>query len=78
MFEAEEHVYGIPMAGVAASREWASLAYARRVDLRDRAIRLWKHYLETEGNIVPHPPILIPEYRQMLSHPSGEMIVEEI
>ena len=28
--------------------------------------------------MVPHPAIVIPEYRQMLSQPDGEMIVEEV
>ena len=77
LWEAEQHVYGIPMAGTIPSHSWVSLTSDRRVHLRNRAIEIWRIYLETDGNIVPHPPIFIPEYRQMLMHPDGELIVEE-
>ena len=78
MWEAEQHVYSIPSAGTMASRLWTSLTTERRVDLRTRAIGLWRYYLENDGAIVPHPPIVVPEYRDMLSQPDGELIVEEL
>jgi hypothetical protein len=78
LWEAEQHVYGIPTAGVMCSRDWTSLTNARRVDLRTRAIEIWKNYLENDNSVVPHAPIKVPEYRQMLSQPSGELIVEEL
>src|SRR5436305_1166327 len=78
LWEAEQHVYGIPAAGVLPSRPWTSLTTERRVGLRSRAIEIWRRYLEEENALVPHPPILIPEYRQMLTHPDGELIVEEV
>lgn len=77
LYEAEQHVYGIPASGAMPSRAWASLTNERRVSLRTRAISLWKEYLENEERIMNHPPILVPEYRQMLTQPDGEMIVEE-
>ncbi len=78
LWEAEQHVYGIPAAGTMPSRHWTSLTSERRVHLRSRAIEIWKRYLENENAISPHPPIVIPEYRQMLSQPDGELIVEEV
>ena len=78
LWEAEEHVYGIPPSGVMPSNHWTSLTSDRRVGLRNRAIEIWKQYLENENALVPHPPIVIPEYRQMLSQPDGELIVEEV
>jgi hypothetical protein len=48
------------------------------VSLRSRAIEIWKTYLENDHSLVPHPAILVPEYRQMLSQPDGELIVEEV
>lgn len=77
LWEAEQHVYGIPAAGTMPSREWTALTSERRVHLRNRAIEIWRNYLEQE-NTVPHPTIIVPEYRQMLSHPDGELIVEEL
>lgn len=77
LYEAEQHVYSIPAAGAMPSRAWTSLTNERRVGLRTKAIDLWKDYLENEL-ITPHPAIGIPEYRQMLSQPDGEMIVEEV
>jgi hypothetical protein len=78
LWEAEQHVYSIPAAGVMPSRPWTSLTTERRVGLRSHAIGIWKKYLENENALVPHPPILIPEYRQMLTHPDGDLIVEEV
>lgn len=78
LWEAEQHVYGIPAAGVMCSRDWTSLTNARRVDLRNRAIELWKQYLEADNAVIPHPAIRVPEYRQMLTQPDGELIVEEL
>jgi hypothetical protein len=78
VWEAEQHVYGIPAAGVMCSRDWTSLTNSRRVALRTRAIELWKQYLESDNAVIPHPPIRIPEYRQMLTQPDGEPIVEEL
>jgi hypothetical protein len=78
LWEAEQHVYSIPAAGVMASRNWTSLTTERRVGLRSRAIEIWRNYLENESAVAPHPPILIPEYREMLTHPDGELIVEEM
>jgi hypothetical protein len=77
LWEAEQHVYAIPPAGMMPSRHWTSLTSDHRVRLRSRAIEIWKRYLESENALVPHPPIVIPEYRQMLSQPDGELIVEE-
>lgn len=78
LWEAEQHVYGIPAAGTMPSRPWASLTSERRVHLRSSAIEIWQNYLENEYATIPHPPILVPEYRQMLSQPNGELIVEEL
>jgi hypothetical protein len=78
LWEAEQHVYSIPAAGVMASRNWTSLTTERRVGLRSRAIEIWRNYLENENALVPHAPILIPEYREMLTQPDGELIVEEM
>lgn len=78
IFEAEQHVYSIPAAGTMPSRPWTLLTNARRVDLRTQAISLWKHYLDTDGDIVPHASIGVPEFRQMLMQPSGELIIEEL
>ena len=77
LWEAEQHVYGIPEAGSMPSPDWTMLTTDRRVRLRGRAIDIWKQYLDNDFAIVPHPPILVPEYRQMLTHPDGDMIVEE-
>ena len=77
LYEAEQHVYSIPAAGAMPSRAWTLLTNERRVGLRTKAIDLWRDYLETE-RMVPHPAIAIPEYRQMLTQPDGEMIVEEV
>ena len=77
LWEAEQHVYSIPMAGTIPSRFWVSLTTERRVHLRTRAIEIWRNYLENNGATVPHPEIHVPEYRQMLTHPNGELIVEE-
>ncbi len=78
LWEAEQHVYSIPPSGTMPSRHWTSLTSERRVHLRSHAISIWKYYLENENRITPHPPIVIPEYRQMLSQPDGELIVEEV
>jgi len=78
LFEAEQHVYSIPAAGTMPSRHWTSLTTERRVNLRSQAIKLWKHYLDSEGEVVSHPQIVIPEYRQMLTQLDGELIVEEV
>ena len=59
------------------SPHWVKLTHERRVILRQQAIAIWKRYLDEE-RIVPHPSIMIPEYRLMLTHPDGELIVEEI
>ena len=77
-FEAEQHVYSIPEAGAMASRAWTSLTHEKRVSLRNQALTIWKRFFENDGRTIPHPPIFVPEYRQMLSQPDGEMIVEEI
>jgi hypothetical protein len=77
LWEAEQHVYGIPEGGTIPSRPWVSLTNDRRVDLRNRAIEIWRSYLDSDGRLIAHPPIFIPEYRQMLTHPDGELIVEE-
>ena len=77
LYDAEQHVYAIPAAGTLASRNWTSLTNERRVNLRSRAITIWKDYLDNDGRLTTHPPIVIPEYRQMLTHPDGELIVEE-
>lgn len=77
LYEAEQHVYSIPAAGAMPSRAWASLTNERRVGLRTKAIDIWKDYLESEQQTT-HPAITIPEYRQMLTQPDGEMIVEEV
>lgn len=45
--------------------------------LRSRAIEIWKNYLENDYAIEPHPPIIVPEYRLMLTQPDGELIVDE-
>lgn len=78
LWDAEQHVYGIPTAGVMCSRDWTSLTNARRVALRNKAIEIWKNYLENDMALTPHPPIRVPEYRQMLTQPDGELIVEEL
>ena len=78
LYEAEQHVYSIPAAGQFASSTWTSLTHERRHNLRTRAVSIWKEYLETEGTIAPHPAIAVPEYRQMLTHPDGDLIVEEV
>lgn len=78
LYEAEQHVYSIPAAGTLPSRAWTSLTNERRVSLRTRALSLWRDYLENDNRLVPHPPISVPEYRQMLSQPDGELIVEEV
>jgi hypothetical protein len=77
LWEAEQHVYSIPSAGTMPSRHWVSLTSERRVHLRSRAIDIWRSYLENEFALVPHAPIVVPEYRQMLTQPDGELIVEE-
>jgi hypothetical protein len=77
VYEAEQHIYAIPGAGTMPSRAWTSLTNERRVELRQRAITLWRRYLESEGRTQSHPPITVPEYRQMLTQPNGEMIVDE-
>jgi hypothetical protein len=77
LWEAEQHVYGIPDAGSMPSPDWLVLSTERRVRLRGQAIGIWKRYLENDFTIVPHPPIAIPEYREMLTNPDGDMIVEE-
>lgn len=78
IWEAEQHVYAIPAAGVMCSRDWTSLTNSRRVALRTKAIEIWKSYLENDNAVIPHPPIRVPEYRQMLTQPDGELIVEEL
>jgi hypothetical protein len=78
LWEAEQHVYSIPEAGTMPSRNWTSLTNDRRVGLRSRAIEIWKQHLENDYALVPHPSIMVPEYRQMLTHPDGELIVEEV
>jgi hypothetical protein len=78
LWEAEQHVYGIPAAGTMPSEDWAALTTERRVGLRSRAIEIWTRYLDNDGRIVPHPPLRIPEFRLMLAHPDGEPIVEEL
>ncbi len=78
LWEAEQHVYAIPAAGTMPSRQWTALTFERRVNLRSRALEIWRDYLERDRAMTPHPPIAIPEYRQMLSHPDGELIVEEL
>ncbi|MFI5201377.1 MAG: hypothetical protein ACHQNE_03220 [Candidatus Kapaibacterium sp.] len=77
LWEAEQHVYSIPAAGTMPSRHWVALTSDRRVHLRSRAIEIWRNYIENDFATIPHPPILIPEYRQMLTQPDGELIVEE-
>ena len=77
VWEAEQHVYSIPESGMMASQHWTSLTSERRVGLRSRAIEIWRNYLDNDEALVPHPPIIVPEYRQMLSQPDGELIVEE-
>ncbi len=77
LWDAEQHVYGIPAAGTMPSRHWSSLTSERRVMLRSRAIEIWKNYLENDYAIEPHPPIIVPEYRLMLTQPDGELIVDE-
>ena len=77
LWEAEQHVYGIPAAGTMPSRPWVALTTDRRVRLRSRAIAIWRAYLENDSEVIPHPHILVPEYRQMLTQPDGELIVEE-
>jgi hypothetical protein len=77
LWEAEQHVYSIPAAGTMPSRHWVALTSDRRVHLRSRAIEIWRNYIESEFEIIPHAPIIIPEYRQMLTQPNGELIVEE-
>jgi hypothetical protein len=78
MFEAEQHVYSIPVAGQLSSKVWSSLTHELRHNLRSRAVLLWRDYLESEGRLTPHPPIVVPEYREMLTHPDGDLIVEEL
>jgi hypothetical protein len=78
LFEAEQHVYSIPAAGQMPSSSWTSLTHERRHGLRSRAVSLWKEYFESDGRTIAHPPIVIPEYRQMLTHPDGDLIVEEL
>lgn len=78
LWEAEQHVYGIPPAGTMPSHDWTKLTTERRVTLRSRAIEIWRRYLENDARTIPHPPMQVPELRQMLSHPNGEMIVEEL
>ncbi len=78
LWEAEQHVYSIPESGTMASKHWTSLTSDRRVGLRTRAIAIWKQHIESEYALVPHPAIVVPEYRQMLMHPDGELIVEEV
>ena len=78
LFEAEQHVYGIPPAGQMPSKSWASLTHERRLSIRSRAVGLWREYFENDGRLIPHPAITIPEYRSMLTHPDGELIVEEM
>jgi hypothetical protein len=78
LYEAEQHVYSIPATGAMPSRAWTLLTNERRVGLRTKAIDIWKDYLENDYRMIPHPAIGIPEYRQMLCQPDGEMIVEEV
>ncbi|MDP4199844.1 MAG: hypothetical protein Q8922_14265 [Bacteroidota bacterium] len=78
LYEAEQHVYAIPPSGKMPSQHWTMLTSERRVSLRSRAIEIWKHYLENDGHVVPHPAVQIPELRTMLSHPDGESIIEEL
>ena len=78
LWEAEQHVYGIPAAGTMPSIEWTRLTTDRRVVMRSRAIEIWKRYLENDGRVLPHPSLWVPELRQMLSHTGGELIVEEL
>ena len=78
VWEAEQHVYGIPAAGTMPSSDWTILTTERRVNLRSRAIEIWRRYLENDERMIPHPAVGIPEFRQMLTHPNGEMIVEEL
>jgi len=77
LYEAERHVYSIPIAGSHVSDLWVSLTHERRHNLREKAVSLWRDYLESDGRTVPHPHIVVPEYRAMLMHPDGELIVEE-
>jgi hypothetical protein len=78
LWEAEQHVYGIPAAGTMPSNDWTKLTSERRVNLRSRAIEIWRRYLENDGRVIPHPAMTVPELRQMLTHPDGELIVEEL
>jgi len=78
LFEAEQHVYAIPAAGQMPSSSWTSLTHERRHTLRSKAVSLWKNYLESDGMTIQHPSIAVPEYRQMLTHPDGDLIVEEV
>jgi hypothetical protein len=78
LFEAEQHVYSIPAAGQMPSNSWTSLTHERRHSLRTRAVTLWKEYFENDGRPIVHPSIAIPEYRQMLTHPDGDLIIEEV
>jgi hypothetical protein len=78
LWEAEQHVYAIPEPGTMPSRVWTSLTNERRIGLRSHAIEIWKRHIESDYALIPHPQIVIPEYRQMLTQPDGELIVEEI
>ena len=77
LYEAEQHVYSIPIAGQSVSDVWHTLTHEHRHSLRSRAVTIWRDYLDSEGRLVTHPHIAIPEYREMLTHPDGELIVEE-
>ena len=77
LYEAEQHVYSIPIAGQAVSDTWTSLTHERRHTLRIKAVSLWRDYIDNDGQLVPHPHIAVPEYRQMLTQPDGDLIVEE-
>jgi hypothetical protein len=78
LWEAEQHVYGIPAAGTMPSHDWTKLTTERRVNMRSRAIEIWRRYLENDARTIPHPATNVPEFRQMLTHPDGAPIVEEL
>jgi len=78
LFEAEQHVYSIPAGGQMPSSSWTSLTHERRHVLRTKAVSIWRDYLETDGTTISHPTISVPEYRQMLTHPDGDLIIEEV
>ena len=78
LWETEQHIYSIPNSRTMVSLAWAELTSEDRCDLRSRALEIWRDYLENQTVTFPHPHIVIPEYREMLSQPDGELIVEEI